>query len=117
MIYGEDKADQLLSQGQISEEQLNYTAALESYDQALLLKGVASEPAAQAAFNAANIFSNKDQHSKAQEYLTISTELVPDSIKFKKALALSYLETSDLAGADRILTALQELEPQSADTL
>jgi tetratricopeptide (TPR) repeat protein len=102
-LYGKEKAKQLVSEGVRAEQSLHFSEALQKYDTALALESVAEQTAAEAAFHAARIHTEKGQHQRAQEYLEQAVDLDPANSAYSDALARSLLATRDIEGAKKVL--------------
>jgi tetratricopeptide (TPR) repeat protein len=102
-LYGKEKAKQLVSEGLSAEQSLHFSEALQKYDTALALESVAEQTAAEAAFHAARIHTEKGQHQRAQEYLEQAVDLDPANSAYSDALARSLLASRDIAGAKKVL--------------
>jgi tetratricopeptide (TPR) repeat protein len=107
-LYGKEKAKQLVSEGLAAEKGLHLSEALQKYDTAVALESVAEQTAAEAAFHAARIYTEKGQHQRAQEYLQQAVKADPNNVAYADALARSLLLTRDIAGAKEVLEKASE---------
>jgi len=106
--YGKVKVVQLLGTGNTALAEGRLTDALVAYDGVLALSGFSADRAAEAAVNAATIYSGKGRAAEAQRYLTDAYELQPGVPRYAALLVRSLIETRDLEDAAGVVADAEE---------